>query len=99
MTKRSSIAGKKVSGPAFGRKKQNGGQIWPPSCFFLTETRTQCPRDDRSNLGRSGFRMYTVYINIHIHTTFPPFKSRTNSKARFESNPKAEPCPAFGCIL
>jgi hypothetical protein len=34
MTKRSRIGVKKNFSLAFGRKKQNGGQIWPPFCFF-----------------------------------------------------------------
>jgi hypothetical protein len=38
-------------------------------------------------------------MNIYIYITVPPFETRTNLKAGFESNPKAGHRSAFGCLL
>jgi hypothetical protein len=46
-------------------EKQNGRQIWPPSCFFHLKTgQKNCPKNDHLNIGRFGIRWPTVHGTV-----------------------------------
>jgi hypothetical protein len=71
--KRSRLAEEKKSGLDFGRFFQDGGQIQDGGRPKAGPKK--CPRDRHSNLGRSGFRMYTVAV---FGRKFPVIELKTN---------------------
>jgi hypothetical protein len=73
------------------RKPDSPAFEWSTVGHFLSPAFKWLQQDGRLSLDRC------MYMNIY--KTVPPFETRTNSKAGFESNSKAGHGSAFKCIL